>query len=77
LLAEPQRQASTPRDIFIVYHQIRQNASKYFQTKGSFSGCLFLFAISKNKQRTRAYLTKSPKNCKQAIKLFLNFYKQG
>nr|DAV34906.1 MAG TPA: hypothetical protein [Caudoviricetes sp.] len=37
----------------------------------------FLFTISKNQQRIRAYLTKSPKNRKQIVKLLLNFYKQA
>nr|DAD71347.1 MAG TPA: hypothetical protein [Siphoviridae sp. ctbQZ1]DAI09476.1 MAG TPA: hypothetical protein [Caudoviricetes sp.]DAQ84049.1 MAG TPA: hypothetical protein [Caudoviricetes sp.] len=37
----------------------------------------FLFCHVQNQQRIRAFLTKSPKNCKQTIKLFLNFYKQG
>ena len=36
-----------------------------------------VFFVCENQQRVRAYLAKSPKNCKQTIKLFLNFYKQG
>jgi hypothetical protein len=45
--------------------------------QGQLSGCLFFLPCPKNKQRIRAYLTKSPKNRKQTVKLFLNFYKQG
>lgn len=44
-------QASMPCDISIVYHQIGQNASKYFQTKGSFSGCLFFLPCPKSATR--------------------------
>nr|DAX50010.1 MAG TPA: hypothetical protein [Caudoviricetes sp.] len=66
-----------PCDIFIVYHQIGQNASRYFQTRAAFPAVFFFLPYPKNKQRVRSYLTKSPKNRKQTIKLFLIFYKQG
>jgi hypothetical protein len=44
--------------------------------QGAASSAVFSFCHVQNQQRVRAYLTKSPKNRKQTIKLFLNFYKQ-